>query len=426
MTRPRTKKAAPPAPRAAPPASKPRSPESHASVTSPTATSAPRPEQAATPARLAVEIGRLIDGARRGVAETANAALTTLYWQIGTRIRDHVLVRRRADYGHEIIVTLGRRLEARFGRGFGEKSLRHMLRFAETFPDAEIVSALRRQLSWTHFKQLIYLEDPLKREFYAEMCRMERWSTRTLDHKVQGMLYERTALSKKPDKLIRKELASLRAGDPVSPDVVFQDPYLLDFLGLRDTFSEKDLEAALLREIERFLLELGSGFAFVERQKRITLDGDDHYIDLLFYHRRMRRLVVIELKIGDFRPADSGQVELYLRWLDRHEREPGEEPPVALLLCAGKKRETVELLDLGRSGIHVAEYLTELPPREVLRKRLHDALLVARTRLTRPASTAEKSSATSVLPQPTTDTSTGELPVRPNQRRPAPPRGRSR
>ncbi len=195
------------------------------------------------------------------------------------------------------------------------------------------------------------------------------------------MLYERTALSSKPEKLIRQELDTLREADELTPDLVFQDPYLLDFLGLRDTYSEKDLESALLREIERFLLELGTGFAFLERQKRITLDGDDYYIDLLFYHRRLRRLVVIELKIGEFKPADSGQVELYLRWLDRHERQPGEEAPLAIILCAGKKEETIEILDLGRSGIHVAEYLTELPPREVLRDRFHRALAAARARL---------------------------------------------
>jgi predicted nuclease of restriction endonuclease-like (RecB) superfamily len=216
---------------------------------------------------------------------------------------------------------------------------------------------------------------------YAEMCRVESRSTRVLRQKIEGMLHERTALSKKPDQLIRKELAALQRSDNLSPDFVFQDPYLLDFLGLRDTFSEKDLESALLREIERFLLELGAGFAFVDRQKRITLDGDDYYIDLLFFHRRMRRLVVIELKIGDFKPADSGQVELYLRWLDRHERQADEAPPVAIILCAGKKRETVEYLDLGRSGIHVAEYLTELPPREVLRERFHRALAAARARI---------------------------------------------
>ena len=338
---------------------------------------------------LALDISRMIETARAQVARTANAALTTLYWQIGTRIRQDVLKKRRAQYGAEIVSALGRQLEAQFGRGFGEKSLRHMLRFAEAFPDFEIVSALRRQLSWTHFKRLIYLDDPLMRDFYAEMCRIEGWSTRLLHKKIDSMLYERTALSRKPEKLIREELNALRETDEITPDLVLQDPYLLDFLGLRDTFSEKDLESSLLREIERFLLELGAGFAFVERQKRITLDGDDYYIDLLFFHRRLRRLVVIELKIGDFKPADFGQVELYLRWLDRHERQPGEAAPMAIILCAGKKEETVEILDLGKSGIHVAEYLTELPPREVLRERFHRALAAARARLEQRALRSE-------------------------------------
>ena len=336
-------------------------------------------------AGLLGELRAMIVQARAGVARAVDSALTTLYWHIGRRVRADILKQERAVYGQEIVSALGRQLSAEFGRGFDDKSLRHMLKFAEAFPDEPIVSALRRQLAWTHFKQIIYLDDPLKRDFYAEMCRIEGWSTRVLRQKIDGMLYERTALSKQPRQLIRQELDKLRAGQELTPDLVLQDPYLLDFLGLKDTYSEKDLEAALLREIERFLLELGAGFAFVERQKRITLDGDDYYIDLLFYHRRLRRLVVIELKLGDFKPADSGQVELYLRWLDRHERQPGEEPPLAIILCAGKKRETVEYLDLGRSGIHVAEYLTELPPREVLRARFHQAISTARSRLDRQA-----------------------------------------
>lgn len=329
------------------------------------------------------ELRTMIVQAREGVARAVDSTLTTLYWHIGRRVHTDILRHERAAYGQEIVSALGRQLSAEFGRGFDDKSLRHMLKFAEAFPEESIVSALRRQLAWTHFKQIIYLDDPLKRDFYAEMCRIEGWSTRVLRQKIEGMLYERTALSKKPKQLIRRELDKLRADQELTPDLVLQDPYVLDFLGLKDTYSERDLEAALLREIERFLLELGAGFAFLERQKRITLDGDDYYLDLLFYHRRLRRLVVIELKLGDFKPADSGQVELYLRWLDRHERQPGEEPPLGIILCAGKKRETVEYLDLRRSGIHVAEYITALPPREVLRDRFHQAIAAARVRLDR-------------------------------------------
>jgi len=327
------------------------------------------------------DIGEMIDAARNQLSVTANATLTGLYWQIGQRVQTEVLDERRAAYGVRIVSAVGRQLEARYGRGFGEKSLRHMIRFARAFPRAEIVSALRRQLSWSHFKQLIYMDDELKRTFYAEMCRVEGWSTRALAERIDGMLFERTVLSKKPEALIRKELTTLHEKGELSPALVFRDPYMLDFLELADTYREKDLESAILREIERFLLELGTGFAFVERQKRITLDGDDYYLDLLFFHRRMQRLVAIELKIGDFKPADSGQIELYLRWLDRHERQPSEQPPLGIILCAGKKRETVEYLDLDTRGIHVAEYLTELPPREVLEERLHRAIEAARNRL---------------------------------------------
>ena len=310
---------------------------------------------------LLSEVRSLIVETRTSVAQAVNFSLTMLHWEVGNRVRREILKEKRAGYGEAIVQTLSAQLEPEFGRGFGEKSLRRMLQFSEVFPDREIVATLSRQLGWSHIKEIIPLKDDLKRDFYAEMCRIERWSVRMLRAKIDGMLFERTALSKKPAALIRKELDTLRAEDKLTPDLVFRDPYVLDFLGLADTYSEADLEAAILREIERFLLELGAGFAFVARQKRITLDGDDYYIDLLFYHRPLRRLIVIELKLGEFKPADSGQVELYLRWLDRHDRQPGEDPPLAI--------------------IHVAEYLTELPPPDVLRQRLHEAVRVARARL---------------------------------------------
>lgn len=254
------------------------------------------------------------------------------------------------------------------------------MRFAEQFPDVEIVATLSHQLSWSHFVELIKLGDPLQREFYTELCRLERWSVRTLHAKVRGMLFERTALSRKPEELARRELAALRDEDRVTPDLVFRDPYFLDFLGLSDAYSERDLETAIIAELERFLLELGAGFSFVARQKRITVDGEDYYIDLLFYHRKLRRLVAIDLKIGRFEAGFKGQMELYLRWLDRYEREAGEESPLGLILCAGKSEEHVELLQLAASGIRVAEYLTELPPREVLEARLAAAVRLARER----------------------------------------------
>lgn len=330
---------------------------------------------------LVKDIRTLIEEARATVAVAANAGLTLLYWRVGRRIHAEVLKKTRAGYGERIVATLGEQLGREFGRGFSEKSLRHMIRFAEAFPDERIVSALLRQLSWTHFLQIIYLDDPLKRDFYAEMCRIERWSTRTLQKRIDSMLFERTALSRKPAKLAEKELKQLRAEDRLTPDMVFRDPYLLDFLGLKDTFAEKDLEAAILREMESFILEMGVGFAFLERQKRITVDGQDFYMDLLFYHRLLRRLVAIELKIGEFKAEYKGQMELYLRWLDKYERKSGEAAPVGLILCAGKRHETIELLNLEKSGIKVASYLTELLPRKVLEQKLHEAVKLARARL---------------------------------------------
>jgi predicted nuclease of restriction endonuclease-like (RecB) superfamily len=323
----------------------------------------------------------LIEAARVGVAQAVYSAQVVLHWRVGRRILADVLEHKRAAYGDQIVATVARQLTAEYGRGFAEKSLRRMIQFADVFPDPEIVAALSRQLSWSHFVEIIPLKTDLHREFYAEMCRVERWSVRRLRDKIGGMLFERTALSRKPEKLAKQELAQLREADQLSPDLVFRDPYFLDFLGLADAYSEKDLEAAILREMERFILELGAGFAFVARQKRIVIDGQDFYIDLLFYHRKLRRLVAIELKLRAFEAADKGQMELYLRWLEKHEAEPGEGSPIGLILCEEKGEEQIELLRLDRSGIRVASYLTDLPPKEVLRKKLRAATELARRQL---------------------------------------------
>jgi predicted nuclease of restriction endonuclease-like (RecB) superfamily len=330
---------------------------------------------------LISDIRRLIETARHNVAVTVNAGLTVLYLQIGRRIRQDILKEKRADYGEEIISTLSIQLVKEFGNGFSRPNLFRMIQFAEVFSDMEIVVTLSRQLSWSHFVAILPLKDDLQRDFYAEMCRIERWSVRTLRKKIDGMLYERTAISKKPEKLIEKDLAALRDEDRLTPDLVFRDPYFLDFLGLKDTFSEKDLETAILREMEGFILELGVGFSFVARQKRITVDNEDYYLDLLFFHRKLKRLIAIELKLGKFRAAYKGQMELYLRWLEKHEKEPGEKTPLGLILCAGKASERIELLELDKSGIKVAEYMTELPKRELLEQKLHKAVELARKRL---------------------------------------------
>lgn len=327
------------------------------------------------------DLRALIEQTRERVAQQVNSELVLLYWNIGQRIRQDVLRDERAEYGKQVVETLARQLTSEYGKGFSRSNLADMVRFAETFPDIKIVQTLSGKLGWSHLRLVIYLDDALKRDFYAEMCRLERWSVRTLQKKIGSMLFERTALSKKPQVLVEQEIAALRESDQLTPDLVFRDPYLLDFLGLHDSFSEKDLEAAILREMEQFLLELGSDFSFIARQKRITVDHEDFYIDLLFYHRGLRRLVVIELKLDKFSPSDKGQMELYLRWLDKYERRDGEDSPIGLILCAGKLTEQIELLSLDSGDIRVAAYITKALPQKVLAAKLHDAIRHARERL---------------------------------------------
>lgn len=251
----------------------------------------------------------------------------------------------------------------------------------KTFPNIEIVNTLCSKLSWSHLRLLTAIDKPLKREFYIEIAQLEKWSVRQLQERINSMLFERTALSRKPEETIRNDLEQLRQTQQVSPDIVLKDPYILDFLNLRDRYLEKDLEDAILREIEQFLLELGVGFTFVARQKRLQIDNDDFYIDLLFYNRKLKRLVAIDLKLGNFQPEYKGQMELYLRWLAKYDQEPHEQPPLGIILCAGKKQEQIELLELDKSGIHVAEYLTVLPPKELLQAKLQEAIATARLRL---------------------------------------------
>lgn len=327
------------------------------------------------------ELRQIIDQTKESVASTVNASLTLLYWQVGFRIKTELLKNERAEYGQKIVATVSRQLTTDYGKGFVEKSLRRMIQFAEVFPEKEVVTSLIRQLSWSHFKLLLPIKDEIKRDFYAEMCRMEKWNVRTLQNKIDSMLFERTALSKKPDALIRSEVDALRKEDKLSPELVFRDPYFLDFLNLNDHYFEKDLEDAIMRELEQFLLEIGTGFCFLARQKRIIVDGVDFYIDLLLFHRDLNRLIVIELKLGDFKPEYKGQLELYLRWLDKYEKRPSELAPMGLILCTGKSQEQIELLELGQAGIHVAEYLTVLPSKEMLKDKLHKAVAHARKRL---------------------------------------------
>jgi len=331
--------------------------------------------------QLFEDIRALINQAQQRVARVVNSELVILNWHVGERIRKEILGQERAEYGKQIVVTLSRQLTAEYGRGFTRDAIFRMIQFVERFPNLKTVTDLSQQLSWSHFVELIVLEEALKRDFYAEMCRVERWSVRTLRAKIRGMLYERTAISRKPEELARQELEALRTEDQITPDLVFRDPYLLNFLGLADAYSERDLEIAILREIEQFLLELGTDFTFVARQKRLTIGKEDFYLDLLFFHRNLRRLVAIELKLGRFSAAYKGQMELYLRWLDKYERKTWEESPIGLILCSEKDQEQIELLQMDQGEIRVAEYLTELPPQPVLEAKLHQAVRIARERM---------------------------------------------
>jgi len=325
------------------------------------------------------KITSLIEYTKQDVAITVNKSLTLLYWHIGRQIDDEVLQNSRADYGKEILQTLSSQLSKEYGKGYTKRNLENMIRFSKVFNNYEIVHSLSAKLTWTHFKTIIYIDDTLKRDFYIGMIKLDKWSTRVLKDRIDSQLYERTALSKKPDELIKYEVKKLQSGD-ISPSILLKDPYILDFLELNDRYLEKDLEDAILRDIENFILELGSGFSFIARQKIIQIDNEDFKIDLLFYNRKLKRLIAIELKLGKFKASYKGQMELYLRWLEKYEKEDDENSPLGIILCADKQSEQIELLELDKSNIHVAQYLTVLPEKKLLEAKLHQAIQNAKDR----------------------------------------------
>ncbi len=330
---------------------------------------------------LVDDLRQIINQTRNRVAVNVNAELTLMYWHIGERINREVLGNERAEYGKRIVSAVSTRLQLEFGsKGFEPRTIHRMMQFASMFPDIKIVTPLVTQLSWSHFLMVMPIKNPLAREFYLTMAAAEHWSKRTLEAKIDSMLYERTAIATKPDELIKQELSELRENNVLTPDLVFKSPYFLEFTGLKGMYSEKSLEDSLVAHLEQFILELGNGFTFVERQKRMIIDGEDFYLDLLFYHRRLHRLIAIDLKLGKFKAQYKGQMELYLRWLEAHEMEAGEEQPLGLLLCTEGGDEQIELLQLDKSGIKVAQYMTELPSKELLQRQLHKGLAAARQR----------------------------------------------
>jgi predicted nuclease of restriction endonuclease-like (RecB) superfamily len=341
------------------------------------------------PAALFNDIANLINEARQHVAREYSSTQALLCWFIGKRIDEEVLKSERAEYGETIIASLAKDLSLTYGKGYSRPNLFRMVKFAKQFPNHEIVSTLSRQLSWSHFVIICSIDDDLKRDFYAEMCRIQRWSVRALQKQVNGMLYERTALSKKPETVIEAQLDKLKAHGEMTPELTFKEPYFLDFIGAHTYESEEELESLILSNITDFLQELGTDFCFVARQKRMSTGKKDRYLDLLFFNRRLRRLIAIDLKLGDFDPAYKGQMEWYLNWLDKNERFDYEDRPMGIILCAGKDHDDIEYLEMDKTGIHVAQYLTELPPKEILESNLRKAVAVAKENLLKKSLTSD-------------------------------------
>lgn len=344
----------------------------------------------------------LLDAARRASARVVNSLMTATYWEIGRRIVEHEQAgQKRAGYGEEVVRNLSADLTRRFGRGFGAAQVAAMRQFHVTFPlphnfqsligkSAIVQSAIGESsagaverltpvaralpLPWTHYVRLLRVRNSLAREFYAREALAGGWSVRQLDRQVNSQFYERTALSKNKTAMLMKG-ENPKPEDAVSADEEIRNPVVLEFLGLKDEYSESDLEEALIRHLEAFLLELGNEFAFIGRQKRLRIGQEWFRVDLVFFHRRLRCLVIIDLKIGGLVHADIGQMNLYCNFACEHWTQQGENPPVGLILCTDKDD---ALAHYAMEGLHnkmlVREYLTALPKESAL------AAEIARTR----------------------------------------------
>jgi predicted nuclease of restriction endonuclease-like (RecB) superfamily len=303
----------------------------------------------------------------------ASRETVLIFWQVGRRINDGVLENQRADYGKQIVSRLATQLTEKYGRSFEVRNLRRMMQFAEQFSDFEIVSPSATHLSWAHIVEVLPLKTQEAKLFYLSEASRGLLGRDKLRNMISRRAYE------------RREIANTQITDTARvPLGAFKDPYLFDILGLKDEYLEDDLEDAILRELEKFILEFGKGFAFVERQKRMVIDGKDFKLDLLFYNRYLKRLVAVDLKQAQFDAAFNGHMKLYLKWLNRYERQEGENKPIGLILCAGgNHREQIELLEMDKDGIMVAEYWTTLPPKAEFEKKIHTILAETRERLAR-------------------------------------------
>lgn len=326
-------------------------------------------------------IEHLIEHTARKVAVSLNVEIANLYWLIGNYIITQVHYETYSQYGGQILATLSQRLTERFGRGYTYSALTRMVKVAREYSDLSMFATLSQTLSWSHFVELSSIEDKTKRLFYQQLCLAEHWSLRTLRQKQDVMLYERSLIATKPKDEITTQLNEVSC-DSMTPDVVFKSSYVLDFLGLSGLFSEKELENAIVSQLEKFIMELGQGFAFLERQKRMSIDSIDYYLDLLFYHRKLKRLVAIDLKLGKFKPEYKGQMELYLKYLQKYEMQVGEEKPIGLLLCSAGNTEHIELMMLDEENIKVAQFLTVLPDKQWFTDKLNKAIMIAQHNMT--------------------------------------------
>ena len=311
----------------------------------------------------------LLNEARRSSARAVNSVMTATYWEIGKRIVEvEQKGESRAKYGQQLLSRLSKDLTSRFGRGFSHRNLEQMRGFYLAF-QTQISQAVPAKsisehlpLSWTHYVSLLSVDNPNGRKFYHEEALRGGWSYRQLDRQINSQFYERTALSRNKVKMLTNSEKS-KPDDQVLPEEEIKDPFVLEFLNLKDEYSESELEEALIRHLESFLMELGGDFAFIGRQKRIRLDDEWFKVDLVFFHRALKCLVLIDLKLGKFYHADAGQMHMYLNFAKDHWCREGENPPVGLILCANRGASVAKYsLDGLPNKILAAQYRTTLPP----------------------------------------------------------------
>ena len=319
----------------------------------------------------------IINDAKRDVIVYVNKHANMMFWHIGHFINEDMGYQQYSAYGDKILATLSQRLTSLYGKGYTYSAVTRMMKVARIYNEEGMFATLSQTLTWSHFLELITIEDDTKRLFYQQMGIAEHWSVRQLRDKQDEMAYERSLIAAKPEDEI---ITTLEQVSPthMEPDAVLRNSYVLDFLGLSGYYSEGELEAAIAKQLEAFILELGQGFAFLERQKRFTIDGTDYYLDLLFYHRKLKCLVAIDLKLGKFKPQYKGQMELYLKYLQKYDMQPDENPPIGLLLCSEGNTEHIELMMLNEDRIKVAQYLTCLPDKQWFIDKLNRSILIAK------------------------------------------------